>query len=208
MTVLYLTRHGQTEWNLEGRFQGQKDSKLTELGEQQAILLGERLDDVELDIIISSSSGRAYRTAELIKGRKNIEILANDQLKEMNIGDWEGQIIKEIEEHSPDEYHCFWNRPDLFKPCGGETFGQLYERVTQEIEKIIKIYKGKKVLVVTHGVVLRTLITYFENKDIKDLWNGTYMNSTCLNIIEINNNERRFILQGDISHWENIVSCS
>ncbi|SCY56726.1 histidine phosphatase family protein [Alkaliphilus peptidifermentans] len=201
MTKLFLTRHGQTEWNLEGRLQGHKDSNLTDVGEQQAKLLGERLKDIEIDVIISSSSGRAYRTAELICGDREIDILPNDNLKEINIGDWEGQLVVEVEEHSPDEHHNFWNLPHLYQPSGGETFQQLHTRVSNEIEKIITEHYGKNILVVTHGVVLKALISYFENKEIKDLWSGAFMHSTCLNIVEIDNKERRFLLQGDISHY-------
>lgn len=201
MTKLYITRHGQTEWNLEGRIQGQKDSNLTELGEKQATWLGERLKHTEIDVIISSSSGRAMRTADLIRGNRNIELLANENLVEMNIGDWEGQLHVTIEEHSPDEQKNFWNFPHLYKPRGGETFEQVFDRVSNEIEKVILEHEGKNILIVTHAIVLKTLITYFENKEIKDLWTGKFMHSTCLNIVEIKNNSRAFILQGDTSHY-------
>lgn len=201
MTKLYITRHGQTEWNLEGRIQGQKDSNLTELGEKQATWLGERLKDTEIDVIISSSNGRAMRTAELIRGNRDIEILTNDNLMEMNIGDWEGQLHLEIEQHSPDEQKNFWNFPHLYKPNGGETFEQVFNRVSNEIEKVILEHEGKNMLIVTHAIVLKSLITYFENKEIKDLWTGKFMHSTCLNIVEIKNDSREFILQGDTSHY-------
>ncbi len=203
MTKLYITRHGQTEWNLEGRMQGQKDSQLTELGEKQASWLGERLNDVEIDIIISSSSGRAFRTAEIIRGDRDIEILTNDNFKEMHIGEWEGQLHSEIEKNSPDEQKNFWNFPHLYEPCGGETFPQVLERVSNEIEKVISEYEGKNILLVTHAIALKSLITHFEKKDIEDLWTGAFMHSTCLNIVEIDKDGRKFILQGDISHYQN-----
>ncbi|TCT17224.1 putative phosphoglycerate mutase [Natranaerovirga pectinivora] len=201
MTRLYITRHGQTEWNVEGRLQGQKDSKLTELGESQAIWLGESLKDVEIDIIISSSSGRAMKTAELIRGNRDIEIMSNDNLREIHLGEWEGQLHLEIEKHSPDEQKNFWNFPHLYKIKDGETFQQVFDRVTNEIERVLLDFQGKNILVVTHAVVLKSLITYFENKEIKDLWSGKFMNSTCLNIVEIKNDSRKFVLQGDTSHY-------
>ncbi len=201
MTNLYITRHGQTEWNLEGRMQGQKDSNLTELGEQQAEWLGERLNDVELDIIISSSSGRAFRTAKIIRGERNIEIIPNDNLREIHFGEWQGQLHTEIEAIWPEEYKNFWNFPHLYKPLEGETVLQLLDRVSNEVEKIISKYEGKNVLIVAHGVVLKALIAYFENKDLKDFWKGTFMHSTCLNIVEIKKESREIILQGDISHY-------
>ncbi|KAB3529397.1 histidine phosphatase family protein [Alkaliphilus serpentinus] len=202
MTKLFITRHGQTAWNIEGRLQGQKDSRLTELGEKQARWLGESLKDVDIDLIISSSSGRAYRTAEIIRGNRKIDIVPNNNLMEMNIGEWEGQLHTEIEEHSPDQQRNFWNFPHMYKPRGGETFYQVLDRASNEIEKIISEHEGKNILIVTHAVVLRALITYFEKKDIKDFWNGTFMHSTCLNIVDVGKDIRTFILQGDISHYQ------
>lgn len=202
MTKLFITRHGQTEWNLEGRLQGRKDSKLTELGEKQAKWLGEKLDNERIDVIISSSSGRAFRTAEIIRGDKPIEIIKSDELMEMHIGDWEGQLHSEIEEHSPEEQNNLWNFPHLYKSCGGETYFQVMERVTNEIERIISEHEGRNVLIVAHAIVVKAILTYYENKDIKDFWTGSYMHSTCLNIIEVKDDRREITLQGDISHYQ------
>jgi len=202
MTKLYITRHGQTKWNLEGRMQGQKDSKLTSLGQKQAEWLGERLNDDDIDIIISSSSGRAIETAEIIRGKRNIEIIPNDNLREIHLGQWEGQLHTEIERIWTEEQRSFWNSPHLYKPVGGETFSEVLDRASGEVEKIISKYEGKNILIVTHAVVLKALITYFENKDLKDFWSGAFMHSTCLNIVEIKKDSRNIILEGDISHYQ------
>ncbi|WP_432664935.1 histidine phosphatase family protein [Wukongibacter baidiensis] len=201
MTKLYITRHGQTEWNLEGRMQGQMDSALTALGKQQAKWLGERLNDVELDIIISSSSGRAFRTAEVIRGDRDIEIIPNDNLREMHFGNWQGQLHTEIEESWPEEYKNLWSFPHLYSPIGGETVSQVLNRAGNEIEKIITKYEGKNVLIVAHAVVLKAIFTYLEDKELKDFWKGAFMHSTCLNIVEVKNDSRNIVLQGDISHY-------
>ncbi len=202
MTKLYITRHGQTEWNLEGRLQGRKDSRLTELGEKQAKWLGEKLKEVEIDIIISSTSGRAFKTAEIIRGDRKIEIIQNDNLMEMDFGEWEGQLHTEIEAHSPDEKENMWQYPHLYKSSGGETFFEVLERVGNEIKKIITEHEGKTILVVTHAVVLKALFAYFENKEVEDFWSGAFMHSTCLNIINIKDGSRQIVLQGDISHYQ------
>lgn len=202
MTKLYLTRHGQTEWILEGRMQGQKDSKLTELGEKQAEWLGERLNDEKIDVIISSSSGRAIATSKLIRGKRNIKIIPNDNLREIYLGHWEGRLHTEIEKLWEEEQKNFWYFPQLYKPVGGETFSQILNRVGNEVEKIISEYEEKSILVVTHAVVLKALITYFENKDLKDFWSGAFMHSTCLNILDIKKDRRNFILKGDTSHYK------
>lgn len=203
MTKLYLTRHGQTEWNVERRMQGQMDSPLTLLGEKQTKWLGERLNDVAIDIIVCSSSLRAVRTAEIVRGGRNITIIPNDNLREINLGEWEGMLHTEVERIYPEEHRNFWHFPHRYQPVeGGETFLQLYTRVSDEVEKIISNYEGENVLIVTHAVALKTLLAYFENKELKDLWTGPFMKSTCLNLVEIEKESRKVILQGDITHYQ------
>ncbi len=202
MTKLYITRHGQTEWNVEGRIQGRMDSKLTELGERQARWLGERLMTEDIDIIISSSSGRALRTAELVRGERGIDIIASDQLMEMHIGDWEGQLHYDVQLHSPEEQKNLWNFPHLYKSSGGESFIQVMDRVKSEIERILLQYKDRNLLIVTHAIALKAILAHFENKEIKDFWSGTNINSACLNIIEVKEKGADIMLQGDISHYK------
>ncbi|SHI44466.1 histidine phosphatase family protein [Lutispora thermophila] len=202
MTKLYITRHGQTEWNLERRLQGRMDSKLTPLGEIQAQWLGERLKDEKIDVIISSSSGRTIATAENIRGKREIEIIPNDNLREIYLGQWEGMLYTEVERQWPEEHKNFWNFPHLYKPINGETFSQVIDRVGNEIEKIITQYKDKSVLIVTHAIALKGIISYIEKKDLKDFWSGAFMQPTCLNILEANKDNRKFILMGDTSHYK------
>ncbi|MGI5997439.1 MAG: histidine phosphatase family protein [Lutispora sp.] len=202
MTRLYITRHGQTEWNLEGRLQGRMDSKLTSLGESQAQWLGEKLKDERIDLIISSSSGRTIATAENIRGKREIKIIPNDNLREIYLGQWEGMLHTEVEKQWPEEHKNFWNFPHLYKPIGGETFSQVIARVGHEIERIITQYKDKNVLIVTHAVALKGIISYIEKKDLKDFWGGAFMYPTCLNILEINKDSRKFTLMGDTSHYK------
>jgi len=204
MTTLMLTRHGETEWNKEGRMQGQLDSKLSKLGEAQAVWLGERLKDTHIDIIISSTSGRAVTTAELIRGDREIEIITKDDLREMHFGCWEGQLHTEVDAKYPEQRHNLWYAPHLYSPIDGEDFQQLIDRTSNEVERIIGQYSGKNILVVCHGIVLKALITYFEKKPIKDLWSGAFMHSTCLNVLEVDGKKRNFTMQGDTSHYKEI----
>lgn len=199
-TSLYMTRHGQTLWNEVGKMQGQLNSELTELGKQQAIWLGERLNDVDIEIIISSSSKRAVDTAELIRGSRDIKIVKKEGLREMHLGSWQGMYFQDIKENYPKAYDDFWHHPHKYEPVDGESFEQLNQRVVNEVESIIKKYEDKNILIVTHGVVLRALITYFEHKALKEFWQGIHMDSTCLNLLEINGEERKFLYQGDVSH--------
>lgn len=202
MTKLYITRHGQTHWNLEGRSQGHLDSDLTDLGIQQAKWLGKRLQDIDIDVIFSSSSTRTIQTSENIRGDRDIEIIPSDNLREINMGAWQGLLYDEVKSNYPDDYKNFWYTPHLYKPSIGETFNELIERASKELESIIEEYNGKNVLVVTHGVTLKALVAYFENKTLENFWDGDHMASTCLNILEIEGNKRYFSLKNDIAHYQ------
>src|SRR5690554_4521335 len=91
---IYLTRHGQTEWNVIGKLQGWGNSNLTEKGIENAKRLSQRLKEVNFDYVYSSPQQRALDTAKLIRGDRNIEINVLDDLREIGFGSWEGMEIK------------------------------------------------------------------------------------------------------------------
>lgn len=201
---IYLTRHGQTEWNLEKRLQGWKDSNLTSKGREGAELLGERLKTVDLDIIFSSSSMRAIETSKIITRGRNIEIKPEDDLREIHTGKWEGNTLPDIEKLYPEEYYAYQNTPHLYKPStnGGETFFQLQERAISVINKIIDEGKYQNVLIVTHGVTARIIMAYFENCPIEKLWETPHIRNTSLSLIEIEGEDIKIPVYADASHLE------
>jgi probable phosphoglycerate mutase len=198
---IYITRHGQTKWNVEGRMQGQLNSDLTEKGINQAKWLGEFMQEIEIDVIISSSSGRAYDTANLIRGNRDIKIIKSDNLREMYLGEWEGRIATEIRISDKEQQDNFWNSPHQYKPSSGESYEELKCRVNKELTNIITEFKNKTVLIVTHAITLKTILAYIKNLEIKDIWSGTFMHPTCLNEIEVCDGVMNIINEGDISHY-------
>ena len=109
MVRLLLCRHGQTEWNVAHRFQGQSNSDLTPLGKRQAVRLGERLDGINIDAVYSSSLPRALDTARLMVGNRGFDIIPVDELKEIYLGKLEGLSFEEGERLYPDEMAHFWD---------------------------------------------------------------------------------------------------
>ena len=187
MTRIYLTRHGQTDWNIQRRVQGWSNSPLTELGEQQAKALGSHLSGVEFSVIYSSSSLRAFQTAELIRGKRTLNIIPEDDLREINLGSWEGMFYPEIEERYPEQFNHFWNHPEQYIPVDGETYEALKRRVSNKMEELAKRHRGETILVVAHGIVIKTLYTYFRNQSICDIIYSPPPKSTCLCIVEKEN---------------------
>lgn len=206
MTRLYLTRHGETEWNLEGRVQGSKDSKLTEKGIIQATKLNKYLEEINIDIVYSSSSGRAYNTAKIVAGDRDTKVIKLDGLKEMNLGIWEGKSFDVICEDYKEMHETFWNKPHLLKEFPGETFDEFRERVVGTVLQIIEDNKGKDILIVAHALVLKFLMSYFEKRPLERLFNEPFMYSTCLNEVEVEGNDYRIIRYAQTHHYDIEVS--
>ncbi|KEH96770.1 phosphoglycerate mutase [Clostridium botulinum C/D str. BKT12695] len=205
MTTIYLTRHGQTEWNLNKRLQGWKNSPLTELGISQAKALSERLKNIEIDVIYSSPIERAYKTAEIVKGNKNIEIIKHDGLKEFNYGDWEGLTIDEIEKNPmySQELDNLFNNPNEYKPFGGETYDKLIDRIDITMNEILKKNTDKKILIVTHGMTLKVLLHYFnKSMTLDDIVKLPVMGQTSLTQIDVIDGKYDLVLQNDTSHYD------
>lgn len=197
---LYVIRHGETVWNTEKKLQGWKDSELTENGMENALLLGDRLKGIDFESIYTSPSGRTKDTAKLISGDRVQNIIEDENLREINLGDWEGQTHDAIKEKYPNDYDAFWNKPHLYKSNSGEDFYQLNERVKQFLERVKTEQISGNILIVTHTVFIKTLLAHCKGLSIDKLWGPPFIHDTSLSIIELNGNHFSIILEADISH--------
>lgn len=201
-TTLYLTRHGQTEWNLLKKMQGHKDSPLTPSGVQQAEWLGERLSTIPFDAIYCSSSPRAITTAGIISGHRTTEIVRLDALKEINMGVWEGQHIEQITQDFPTQFSQFFNEPHLYQPTGqGESYSQLLERTLPSIQDILTKHRGQQVLIVTHRITLKAIMSYFMKKQLNEIGTMPDLHPTALCKVSMNHDVLNVDLYGDTSHY-------
>ncbi|MDF2987541.1 MAG: histidine phosphatase family protein [Eubacterium sp.] len=201
MLNLYITRHGETEWNVEGRMQGWKNSNLTEKGIKNAEELGKRLEDIEFRAIYSSSSQRALHTAELIRGNRDIEIIPDENLREINLGSWEGKQKHEFEDSDREGLDTFWNRPHLYKAKSGEDFFQVRARIEAVLKRIINENKDCNVMLVTHAVIVKTIMAIFKAIPVEKIWEQPFIHGTSLSIVEISaESQIRILMEGDMSH--------
>jgi len=160
VTELIAIRHGQTEWNLEGRHQGQMDSDLSVLGVRQALALARRLVKVPFHAIYSSDLLRALHTAEYIARKTGHSIRVDRRLRERHFGIFHGLTVAEIRVRYPNEYLQFRSGdPDYVIP-DGESVRQKYDRVIQCARQIVQANLGRRVIVVTHGGVLDALFRF------------------------------------------------
>jgi broad specificity phosphatase PhoE len=202
-TTLYLTRHGETEWNVERRMQGHKNSPLTSLGGSQANWLGDSLKGTHIDVIYSSSSQRTIETAQIIRGQREIELIHSDDLREIYMGLWEGEVTAAIEQSDPKGFNNFWKNPDKYKPTNhGESCYYLQKRVLPFVKRVIEEHGRKTILIVTHAATLKILMAYFENRSLEQLWDPPHINPTSLSKVVIEEGISSIKLHGDVSHYQ------
>ena len=183
MTEIYLTRHGQTLWNLEKRLQGQGDSPLTDKGIKGAKLLGKRLEEIELDVIYTSPIKWALETAKLIKGERNITLIEEKGLMEINFGDYEGHTEEEmLGIGKGQEISKIFNGEMDVVPPKGESLRMVYSRVKDTLDEILSREKGKKILIVTHGTTLKTIVSYF--REDNEIYHEIMGQATLTKVIE------------------------
>lgn len=198
-TTIYLTRHGQTEWNIEKRLQGKGNSPLTSAGIKRAEELRERIKDMPIDVIYSSPIERALHTAHILKGEKSVEIITHDGLMEMCFGDYEGRRTEEVMLENPN-----WNIERIMegdtKMCapGGETLEEVRARVKDAMDAILEENKGKTLLVVAHGITLKALMYYFKDEDVNTEVMGQ---ATLTKIIVDDTKNPKIIFKNDDSHF-------
>ncbi|WP_291651047.1 histidine phosphatase family protein [Clostridium sp.] len=203
MTKLYLTRHGETEWNEKGIIQGWGDSPLTALGIKQAEWLRDRMKDIHIDVIYASPIGRAYNTAKIVKGDRDITLKPNDGLKEIRIGGWEGLNQEEMKSLSEENYYNFWNVPSKYIPIGdGESFYEVKERAFKAINEILEKEKGKNILIVTHTITLKSYLCELEKRDIDTLWDPPFIKQTSLTEINFTEDGYEMPLVACMKHHE------
>ena len=202
---IYFVRHGQTVWNVEKRFQGLSDSPLTELGITQAKLLGEKLKDIKFDKFYSTSLKRAYDTANYIKGNRKQKVEIFDDFVEISMGDMEGIKQEDFKKLYPEQVKNFFFNQLEYNPSsfGGESFLEVRERVIRGLNKFIELNKNyERVLVVSHGATLKTLLHYISGKDISTLSDEAIPKNTSYTIVKYENGKFEIIDFSNVSHLE------
>lgn len=205
MINLYITRHGETQWNTEKRLQGWRNSPLTKKGIAQGNSLQGAVEKYKITKIYTSPSERALKTAMAARGNTSIPVELMDELKEMNMGDWEGRTIDEIKEKEPENFSNYWEAPDLFVKNSGEDFDEILDRSKKAIEKILEEEKEGNVLIVTHGVTLKALMSHFSDEGFIHFWTKPVVMQASISLIEVEDlNQGEIKLYGDMSHfkWE------
>ena len=154
--MIYIVRHGETNWNVSRRLQGHTSVALNENGREEAEVLAERIEKLDFNRIISSDLIRARETAEIINKRVHKDIVFDARLRSIDYGALEGRLISEI---AQEEWGIYNSTPEVF---GAESVESVYTRVKNLLDELVA--NDESVLIVTHGGVLRVMSYYIDYK--------------------------------------------
>jgi alpha-ribazole phosphatase/probable phosphoglycerate mutase len=185
---IYVTRHGQTDYNKKRMMQGRSDIPLNDVGIQQAKDRRASLGDIKFDAVYSSPLIRAVQTAEIIGNVSRDEIITDERIIEANFGPYElmGYYSTGLKMMS------YWSFPEIFPaPAGVETIAEMCERTTSFLKEL-ETREYETVLVACHGGIIRPIRGYFEGRKNGIIWRPRPKNCEIF-VYECKNGEHRLI---------------
>ena len=158
MTTILLARHGETDWNREGRFQGHADPPLNRTGRAQAVDLSVALMAEQLAAVYSSPLRRALETADVVAASHGLEPVPLDDLREVDVGSWSGLTRAEVEERFPAQFARWLDYGQGWED--GETYEEMGRRAVDALLRVAAAHDGERVLAVTHGGPIRAAFAF------------------------------------------------
>lgn len=187
MTTIYLIRHGQTDTNIFGGFNGSRsDQELNAVGREMAAALVDGFANVHLDAIYSSPLKRARQTAEGVRGVRETEILIDPDLTEIDFGDWEGLSYRQAVERDPDAIQV-WKKDIVHfsAPNACENVHFVATRMFRALRRILCAHRGQTVAVVSHGFAFRVLLTRLLRSSVGQCRRVPFFANAAYGVLEI-----------------------
>lgn len=166
MTTIFLARHGESDWNVEKRFQGHRDRPLTERGREQAHALADLVGAEKIGAVYTSPLSRARETAEIVAARVGLKVVALPELREVDTGSWSGLSRADVEARFPEGFAHWRSGGSAWE--NGESYDEMAERVIGALRKIAEDHPDGRVLVVSHGGPIRAIHAAAEGLAIQD----------------------------------------
>lgn len=195
---LLIIRHGQTDWNAAGRWQGMAQIPLNDIGMAQANVLADHLASRPISAVYTSDLIRASETAARIAERHNLPVHADPRWRELNMGSFQGMTWAEISARYPEEARTMkQNYMGFEAPGGGESRRSMQDRVYEAFLEIARTESGPEVAVVSHGGTIRVLlIKLFEGSEDANV----PIENTSITIIETDGNEHHLVGAASVEH--------
>lgn len=169
--MLYMMRHGKTDWNLQFKLQGGTDIPLNDMGREMASNASTKYQDVHFDVCYVSPLIRARETAELFLQNRDIPVIIDNRLSEMAFGEYEG--VTDVFHHPELNIYKFFKAPAEYVPDkGAESFESLLSRTKEFLDEVALplVEQGKDVLIVGHGAMNSALYANVNNIPLEDFW--------------------------------------
>ncbi len=192
-------RHGETDWNIDRKMQGQSDIPLNQNGVDLAEKTSEALKDINFDYFFSSPLKRAYKTCEIMRRNRDKEIITDNRLIEMSFGIYEGVPSESMAEVR----NAFFNTPDTYEaPENGESYYDVCDRTKDFIDNVLIPLSKKepdcKVLLTAHGALNKCLLKNFCNREVRDIWATGFLKNCSISLLEINGNDITLLEEGKL----------
>ncbi len=203
MGQVYIVRHGETEWNAQGRIQGHTDINLSDTGRRQAQAVARRLEQVSFSAAYTSDLSRSRNTAEIILGQSGTPLHTTAQLREYNKGVFEGLTVQEYSKKFPDQYQASMVNDLDFAPAGGESMRETSLRMAKFVKGTIPQHLDDTVLIVGHGGSLRSLIVALMALPLEANWKFV-MGNCAVSVLHTYPNNTVLHLYNDTGHLQSI----
>jgi broad specificity phosphatase PhoE len=188
MASIVLIRHGETDWNIEGRYQGQADPPLNSKGLHQAHRLAKELINSAIEVLYTSPLKRTRQTAEVISQQLGIMPIDEPRYMEIDQGDWQTRLRSDIENLYPDLFNAWQTDPWKVTPPGGEHLSEVQSRVYAALDESIQEYSNQKIGIVTHRIPIALIKVRYQGMD-PDIVRTIHLPNAYWEEIPISNNQ-------------------
>lgn len=201
VTTVYIIRHCESLGNIDHRFQGRFNSPISENGKKQLDLLSLRFRNEKIDAVYSSPLERAFLTAQAVARFHDLEVQKREEWIELDVGDMENLPLEEIGVKFPKVAQHWDKTPDLCEFPNGETMRSAYKRANAALDTLIEKNRGKTVVVVTHGGLIRNIDARIRVGSIEGMRGGTVFGNTGVSVIKADGDGKlSWVLVNDLSH--------
>jgi broad specificity phosphatase PhoE len=203
---LVLVRHAETEWNRERRYQGWRDTPLSELGRAQAEAAGRLLANQSLAAVWSSPLLRARETAAAIAAPQRLAVRQEPAFKEMSFGEWEGLTPDEVSARFPAVYRVWADTPHLAALPGAERLAQVRARVLAGLDELRQAHDGQTICLVAHGISIRVLLLEALGLGLDRLW-SLKVSSSGISELEFREDGAAVHRMNTLAHLERVPTA-
>lgn len=201
MTTLILIRHGESEANRQGIFAGQIDPDLQNRGKEQAKATAEYIaKNYKIDKIYSSDLTRAYKTAKSLADIQNLEVIKDENFREIYAGKWEGMKFTDLITAYAKDYDMWLNHIGKAVCTDGESVKELGERVMAAATRIAKENDGKTIAIATHATPIRTIQSIIQTGSLDEMENIPWVTNASVTVLEYDNDEWKIVKLSEDEH--------